>query len=1499
MKRSPLSALLLCAFAACAPSLLAANFTNGQAARAEFGQYFFNAAQGGPSNQVLAGPQGIAYANGTLYVADGNVLGANDGVDGFGNPVTGNRIVTFFTSELPAPNADLSQGPVSNTLCPVCGFAAINVLGQEDFNSYLPSSYKTSTSQTGSNAGGPAQAGHSDSATGTALNISSMWNPSAVASDGQVLAVADTTNNRVLIWNPLPTTPNAPATLVVGQPNFTTLQSASKTDQTTMRGPQGVWLQNGQLFVADTGNNRVLVWNRIPTTNGQAADYVLGQPNFNQVISPNTTNPVAAANSLWSPTSVTSDGVHLFVADLGFNRVLIWNTIPTQTQQPANVVLGQPNMTAATADNAAGLCPSNGVDTNNKPTYPARCASTLNFPRFVLSDGSRLFVADAGNDRVLIYNQIPTTNGVSADTVLGQPDFASDVAVAQDTSIVSTSVDNTGSSDTVGTPTSLAFDGTNLYVADPFNRRVLVFTPGDLPLAPTATLNAASEARRQEGFVTLTGTVVAKDTVTITINSTNYTYTVVTGDTLDTITANLIKQINSANSNAGDPSVLALSGSIPDTVYLSSKGINLGFDTITLAASSSNTADVNPITNGAYLTGGNAGTVAPGMIAEINYSLTSPTAQGLADSTVSYDPNSVAPFSESGNLPLTLGGVQVFIDGNPVPLFYVSPTQIKCQIPFEYANRSTASLYVRTVHSTGVTTTTAVPLIIAPANPGLFAVPSQSNPRPAYSPQHQSGNPSATFTVGFTSAQAGDVATVTINSRAYTYTVTATDTLATITNGIISAIKDPQVTAASTGATGTVTLTAVQGGAAGSGIPVSVATTPVKGQTAAQISLSSSSSSTCCSDNNTGAITSLNPAQPNETITVYATGLGVIQDSNSNPAAVVDGAPYKGVQPNSAANSVVATVAGGGGTVVNAGLAPGGIGVYAVQIQLPSSLTSNAATPVYIAQNAFISNTVTIPVGTPAGTLATLNATPNPIPVASGQLGVTTLSWNTAATSSVQVRVGSPGGALLATGQGTGSATTGAWVTNGMTFYLQDATNADPGSSAATLATITATLTTASGATGGGSGGGTGTGTGTAAIFPSYCPAADGNVWLANSNVNFSAQPTTIQVPMGTSMGQTTFNWVLPTSVATSANLYVGLGSVQLLSSNVNVGLVQTGGWVTDGMVFWLQSSSNGYDQTTANTLACARVAVQQVSTPVQGRGTLAASPATIITSSTTGQTTLNWTCPTCAFTQVRIGSPSGQLFAANASGGSATTGNWVTDGMTFYLLDTTNASSPSTVAMFTAHLQAPSASAGTSSASSNGVITATPNPAFYAPGSLALAQTSVSWSCSSCSSTEIHVDSPGGPLFATSFGGSGTATTGTWVTDGTVFYLQDASSGNPTSPSSTVSTVTVAVQQSAPVPPSTSNGGTITATPNPILVTNGEGQTTLNWSCSTCTATEVHVNAPNGPLVSAYAVGSGSVTTGYWVTYGTVFYLQDASNGNAGDPSNTKATVTVWTQSQ
>ena len=80
-----------------------------------------------------------------------------------------------------------------------------------------------------------------------------MNQPTAVASDGTHLVVADTLNNRVLIWNSIPTAMNQPPDVVVGQPSFTTTRVPRRhPTANSLRGPQGVWIQNGELFIADT-----------------------------------------------------------------------------------------------------------------------------------------------------------------------------------------------------------------------------------------------------------------------------------------------------------------------------------------------------------------------------------------------------------------------------------------------------------------------------------------------------------------------------------------------------------------------------------------------------------------------------------------------------------------------------------------------------------------------------------------------------------------------------------------------------------------------------------------------------------------------------------------------------------------------------------------------------------------------------------------------------------------------------------------------------------------------------------------------------------------------------------------------------------------------------------------------------------------------------------------------------------------------------------------------
>ena len=49
---------------------------------------------------------------------------------------------------------------------------------------------------------------------------------------------------------------------------------------TAMYAPRGVWLDDERFIVCDSGNHRVLIWNGVPTTDEAPADIVLGQPDF-------------------------------------------------------------------------------------------------------------------------------------------------------------------------------------------------------------------------------------------------------------------------------------------------------------------------------------------------------------------------------------------------------------------------------------------------------------------------------------------------------------------------------------------------------------------------------------------------------------------------------------------------------------------------------------------------------------------------------------------------------------------------------------------------------------------------------------------------------------------------------------------------------------------------------------------------------------------------------------------------------------------------------------------------------------------------------------------------------------------------------------------------------------------------------------------------------------------------------------------------------------------
>jgi hypothetical protein len=89
---------------------------------------------------------------------------------------------------------------------------------------------------------------------------------------------------------------------------------------------------------------------------------------------------------------------------------------------------------------------------------------------------------------------------------------------------------------------------------------------------------------------------------------------------------------------------------------------------------------------------------------------------------------------------------------------------------------------------------------------------------------------------------------------------------------------------------------------------------------------------------------------------------------------------------------------------------------------------------------------------------ASITAVPNPIPVTGSAPGTATISWNAPNAQVIEVHVGSPSGALFTQNANRGSMSTGPWITDGMTFYLQDVTGGLPLTSANTLATAVVPL---------------------------------------------------------------------------------------------------------------------------------------------------------------------------------------------------------------------------------------------------------------------------------------------------------------------------------------------------------------------------------------------------------------------------------------------------------
>jgi hypothetical protein len=275
----------------------------------------------------------------------------------------------------------------------------------------------------------------------------------------------DRLNHRVLIFNTIPQDATALPDVVVGQANFISGTANAGAGTSAVGFNENVHMSvcsNGKMFVADRNNNRVLVYNRVPTANGTAADFVIGQPDFS------TNTAATTANGLNHPYAAYCMANKFFVVEQGNHRILVFDPIPTASNPAASYVIGQPDFVTGTSG-----C----------------TAITLNSPYEILRHGDTFFVADGGNHRVLRFDSIPTATGASAAAVLGQVDLMSCLANKGLASPTDKSLNF---------PNALAAKGNLLAVSDHTNNRTMFF---DLPIT---TDQSASKQIGQPDFFTST-----------------------------------------------------------------------------------------------------------------------------------------------------------------------------------------------------------------------------------------------------------------------------------------------------------------------------------------------------------------------------------------------------------------------------------------------------------------------------------------------------------------------------------------------------------------------------------------------------------------------------------------------------------------------------------------------------------------------------------------------------------------------------------------------------------------------------------------------------------------------------------------------------------------------------------------------------------------------------------------------------------------------------------
>jgi len=343
----------------------------------DFSTVMSNRGADDPGDNTLSAPQGVCKFGDMLFVSD-----------------AGNHRVLVW-DQFPE-----ESGEPSNV-----------VLGQEDFADCLENRGLSTTLDEMTSGLGDENL---DGFTISKCEEDTLSMPAGLCVIDGKLYVVDSGNHRVARWNGIPSDDGEPPTLVMGQDNLEENEANRQglVGSGSLFFPTGICSGDDQhVFVADKDNHRVLIWKKIPFSDGWNADISLGQPGMDERDANRGDFENVQQDTMSFPTGVFYDVENdkVFVVDQGNNRVLIWNSLPRDAGQPADVVIGQKDFVSRSPNMGKG--------------EGRASQESMYFPNDVVAGKTGFFVSDTGNNRVLYWKEVPTENGQPADMVFGQANF--------------------------------------------------------------------------------------------------------------------------------------------------------------------------------------------------------------------------------------------------------------------------------------------------------------------------------------------------------------------------------------------------------------------------------------------------------------------------------------------------------------------------------------------------------------------------------------------------------------------------------------------------------------------------------------------------------------------------------------------------------------------------------------------------------------------------------------------------------------------------------------------------------------------------------------------------------------------------------------------------------------------------------------------------------------------------------------------------------------------